>query len=108
VRFLQSAVRCPVDGDFGPGTARALASCDAGETLVNYCKARETFYRTLVEKRPDQGVFLKGWLNRLRALRAELGLPVEEGMVPRGLEPGEFIARIPDIGEDPSFDVDQH
>src|SRR5215212_3202933 len=57
VRFLQSSVRCPVDGDFGPGTEVALASCDAGETVLAYCDAREAFYRAIVARKPNQAVF---------------------------------------------------
>src|SRR4029450_7597124 len=69
VRFLQQAVGCGVDGDFGPGTERAVASCDAGTVLGSYCNQREEFYRALVRKDAKFGVFLKGWMNRLNALR---------------------------------------
>jgi len=41
VSFLQEAVGCGVDGDFGPATERAIASCDPGSTIVKYCERRK-------------------------------------------------------------------
>ena len=76
VRFLQASVGCPVDGQFGPVTQSAAAECELDSTISAYCGAREGYYRTLVERRPNLGVFLKGWLNRLQALRAEPGARV--------------------------------
>jgi lysozyme family protein len=104
VRFLQSAVGCDVDGDFGPKTERAVAACDRGTALARYCSAREAFYRRLVENKPDLGVFLKGWLNRLNALRREIGLPGYESAAVFDLGDAGYVARIPDIGEDPAYD----
>jgi lysozyme family protein len=104
IRFLQSAVGCDVDGNFGPGTQRAVDAADAGLTLAAYCDAREQYYRELVKKNADLGAFLKGWLNRLNSLRHQVGLPVVEALEP--LDPGAVEAppRIPDFGEDPKFD----
>jgi lysozyme family protein len=104
VRFLQGALGCGVDGNFGPGTAQAVADCDLGATVAAYCQRREDFYRTLAKNNPKLGVFLKGWLNRLNALRKTVGLPGYE-RVPEALDFGEtgYIARIPDIGVDPSL-----
>lgn len=105
VRFLQKAVAAEIDGAFGPATERCVASCDAGQALANYCQIREALYRQLVVKNPKLGVFLKGWMNRLNALRKELGLPGFEAVgdeVDFG-EPG-YIARVPDIGQDPLYD----
>lgn len=104
VRFLQSSVGCGVDGDFGPATERAVASCDAGTALVAYCDRREAFYRSLAEKRPRLAVFLRGWMNRLNALRSECGLPGFESAVPLDFGETGRIARIPDIGTDPEID----
>lgn len=104
VRFLQASVGCGVDGDFGPGTERAVMNCDVGTVLAAYCNRREKFYRDLAQKNPKFGVFLKGWMNRLDALRKEIGLPGYEAAVPLDFGDTGFIARIPDIGENPEFD----
>lgn len=103
VRFLQATVGCGVDGDFGPATRRAVADCDAGTALAAYCNRREAFYRSLAQRNSKLGVFLKGWMNRLNALRKEIGLPGFEAAVPLDFGDTGYIARIPDIGEDPDI-----
>lgn len=104
VRFLQSSAGTSVDGDFGPGTERAVAACDQGTLVADYCGRREAYYRGLVVKNARLAVFLKGWLNRLNSLRKEVGLPGYESA--RSFDTGDaaYIAKIPDIGEDPSYD----
>jgi lysozyme family protein len=103
VRFLQAAVGCGVDGDFGPGTERAVAGCDAGTVVADYCKRRERFYVSLAQNNPRLAVFLKGWMNRLNALRKEVGLPGYESAARLDFGDAGYIARVPDIGEDPSI-----
>lgn len=104
-RFLQHAVGAAVDGALGPGTQRCLGACEPAEAVVRYCDAREAYYRNLAVRRVDLAVFLKGWLNRLNALRKEVGLPGFES-VGDEVDFGDtsFSARIPDIGQDPSYD----
>lgn len=75
VCFLQQAVGTNPDGNFGPATLQCVAGCEPGKALATYCQAREDFYRQLVQRKPEMAVFLKGWLNRLNALRREVGLP---------------------------------
>lgn len=104
VRFLQQAVGCGVDGDFGPATEKAVASCDAGVTIAKYCDVREAFYRNLAQTKPKLKVFLKGWLNRLGALRHEVGLPGFEAAPVLDFGDTAYIARVPDIGVDPELD----
>lgn len=103
VRFLQAAVGCGVDGDFGPGTERAVAACDAGTAVAAYCNTREAFYRRLAQNNPKLAVFLKGWMNRLNSLRKEVGLPGFESATALDFGDMGYIARVPDIGEDPSI-----
>ena len=105
IRLLQGALLCQVDGDFGTRTEQAAAGCDIVRTVTAYCDARESYYRRLVEKNSRLQVFLKGWLNRLNALRAHAGVP--GAPLVRSIDRGDtgFIARIPDIGVDPTYDV---
>lgn len=104
VRFLQGALGCGVDGDFGPATEQAVQRCDAGGVIKAYCDRREAYYRQLAQQKPALAVFLKGWLNRLNALRREVGLPgVVAAQRGRAFGDADYIARIPDIGEDPSY-----
>jgi lysozyme family protein len=105
VRFLQKAVGCRVDGGFGSETERAAGACDLMATLEVYCDARLAYYRRLVEKRPELGVFLRGWTNRVNALRAEVGLPGFEAAVPMDFGDAGYIAKVPDFGVDPDYDV---
>ncbi|HXV83035.1 MAG TPA: glycosyl hydrolase 108 family protein [Candidatus Binatia bacterium] len=104
VRFLQQAVNCDVDGDFGPATERAVVSCDLGDTIVKYCDVREAFYRNLARTKPNLAVFLKGWQNRLNALRREVGLAGYEAAATLDFGDAGYIAKIPDIGERPGYD----
>lgn len=104
VRFLQATVGCTVDGGFGDGTLKAVQGCaDVGKALVNYCDRRGRFYTDLVAAKPSQTVFLKGWNNRLNALRKAVGLPGFEADVPLDFGDATYIERIPDIdASDPS------
>ena len=105
VRLLQESVGCGVDGIFGPVTTQAAASCDLSGTTRAYCDSREAYYRRLAESRPKLRVFLRGWLNRLDALRREVGLGDDGAR--KALDFGDtgYVARIPDYREDPEYDL---
>jgi lysozyme family protein len=105
VAFLQGCVGCAPDGSFGDHTVQAVQQSSPAAVVASYCATREQFYRTLAAQKPDQAVFLQGWLNRLDALRAAAavpGFPVTRGGVDFG--DSDHIAKVPDIGEDPSVD----
>jgi lysozyme family protein len=105
VGFLQASVGCAVDGGFGPATLTAVQCCDPAHALPHFCDARESYYHRLVEAKPELQVFLRGWLNRLNALRGTLGLPGFSAGLTRGMAPAEIVRRVPDLGEDPAFDL---
>lgn len=69
------SVRVDEDGAVGPKTLDALDECIAAKNNIAlictiYCNEREKFYRAIVESRPEQARFLRGWLNRLDRNRA--------------------------------------
>ncbi len=62
VAVFDSAVNC--------GVTRALRWLDETNDTTDYLKLRQTYYERLVQRNPVMGRFIKGWLNRLRALSA--------------------------------------
>jgi lysozyme family protein len=75
-KFLQRTIATRDDGVIGPLTLAALASAlereSPGALAARLARQRIPFYRALAKRDPEQRVFLKGWLTRLEALRAEL------------------------------------
>lgn len=73
-RTLQQIVGADADGIIGPRSVvavRAAATIHSEVVLVKaYCDNREGCYRRW--GKGSQAVFLRGWLNRLTALRREL------------------------------------
>lgn len=66
-RCVTHGVSLAVDGVLGPMTRKALQT-DTDAVIRAIIQARRDFYENLAESRPDQRVFLKGWLNRADAL----------------------------------------
>lgn len=67
IASLQAAVGAVVDGVWGPGTATAVAESDA-RAIARYNELRRQWYRQRVAEKPDQAVFLRGWLSRVDRL----------------------------------------
>ena len=66
-RCVTHGVKLAVDGILGPLTRKALQT-DTDKVVREIIEARREFYEGIVAARPDQGVFLKGWLNRANDL----------------------------------------
>lgn len=75
IKTLQQAVGVPVDGVAGPQTLIAAEATDPLATAKAYNELRRQWYRDRVAARPDQGVFLKGWLERVDHLDAYVEKP---------------------------------
>ena len=90
---------------YSADSLKAKFTRDGNRALVAYCDAREAYYRRLVTAKPDLEVFLKGWLNRLDSLRREGGLTVFGFAGQAGPAEAGPTMRIPDLGEDPGFDI---
>ena len=66
-RCVAHGVKLAVDGILGPLSRKALQT-DTDKVVREIIQARREFYEGIVETRPDQRVFLKGWLNRANDL----------------------------------------
>jgi lysozyme family protein len=81
IKQLQTALGVTADGQFGSKTEEALLLAAAkgyGRVVRVLLAAREVFFRRIVVGDPSQSRFLKGWLNRVNALRVACGIPEEE------------------------------
>jgi len=67
VKMLQGILGVQQDGIVGSQTLSAIQNY-SGSIIDDFLDARKTKYEELAE-RPGQGVFLKGWLNRVDGLR---------------------------------------
>ncbi|RRD40610.1 hypothetical protein EII29_01320 [Leptotrichia sp. OH3620_COT-345] len=54
-----------VDGIIGKHTLEALNSVDPEKFLKAYHISQREYYNNIVKRNPEQGVFLKGWQNRV-------------------------------------------
>lgn len=70
-RCITHGVKLSVDGLLGPLTRKAL-QIDTDKVVQAIIQARRDFYQSIVTSKPDQRVFLKGWLNRANALEKML------------------------------------
>lgn len=57
-KLLQQGLGVTADGVIGPGTLNALKK---PIDPVKFIQARKDFYQSIVEARPDQARFIKGW-----------------------------------------------
>jgi lysozyme family protein len=75
-KLLQRAIGAKDDGMIGPMTLQKLSEeCENDGTIavaLHIADKRRDFYGALTEQEPSQMCFLKGWLNRVRALEREV------------------------------------
>gem|GEM_PF-1335178 len=80
VKMLQKILGVTQDGIIGPQTLAAIGNYN-GDLIDEFLDARESRYEAIA-KHPGQGVFLKGWLNRLDALRDYLATQRDSSFIP--------------------------
>lgn len=69
-KFLQTAVGVEADGQIGPATLDAVANKDPKEIILSISQLRIDFYNSIVASKPNQKMFLNGWLRRISEVTA--------------------------------------
>lgn len=64
INAISPTARLAVDGRIGPRTRAALCGLSEGAILEAYVQAQGDFYRGIVQRKPSQVKFLRGWLRR--------------------------------------------
>ena len=65
IKIPQRLLGVTVDGVVGAKTIKAINGCDQSELFKTIWLARKEFLNGIVQKKPSQKRFIKGWLNRL-------------------------------------------
>lgn len=73
LRLIQREVGAEVDGIIGSKTIEAINAANGKILFEGYKDARLQYYRNLVKKKPQLGVFLKGWENRVNSFEYKSG-----------------------------------
>ena len=78
-KFIQRACGATDDGHIGPGTMGKLATMRPWDVIDSVCELKRRFYKDIVERKPEQKVFLAGWLHRVDQTQLSA-----RGMLPTG------------------------
>lgn len=69
VRLIQTAGGTFVDGKLGVKSAMLINSRNQKMLLNRLCDMRISYYRDIVVRKPEQKIFLNGWIDRVEQLR---------------------------------------
>jgi lysozyme family protein len=72
LKQLQQVIGVDADGSIGPKTLNTLNYASPMLVFNSFKDARIRFYKALVDRKPTQNKFLKGWLNRINSFKYEL------------------------------------
>lgn len=72
LKQLQQVIGVDADGSIGPKTLNTLNYASPMLVFNSFKDARIRFYKSLVDRKPTQKKFLKGWLNRINSFKYEL------------------------------------
>lgn len=78
-KFLQRACGATEDGQIGSSTMGKLATMRPRELIDNFSEIKRRFYKDIVARKPEQKVFLAGWLRRVDEVQSKA-----RGMLPSG------------------------
>lgn len=70
VKLLQRILGVSDDGVIGPVTMERVNASNKAQLVDSFLKAQADYYKQIVQSRPEQNVFLKGWLNRVEGALA--------------------------------------
>jgi lysozyme family protein len=70
VKYLQKQMGTPQTGKMDDKTIEEVSGHHADDVIIAYCTARTQFLKSIVENRPSQGKFLRGWLSRVKDVQA--------------------------------------